>query len=183
MTPGEALTGALTTLYERASVVDRMTYSQASDTFGGNGPLAASIAGTTDKRSNEYKTAIRTVQRYIKGEKGEGGQTRGTKKPPLLSIRRFGRAVVNQHMRRDGVTVEGVAATIAISGDTRERDIGATVELGPDEASAVLDLMDAGDADAAAATFFDKWADEYGLPVAAGVGIDDVGRIALALDS
>jgi len=182
MTPGEALTGALTTLYERASVVDRMTYTQAAETFGGNGPLAASIAGTTDKGSNEYKTAIRTVQRYIKGERGEGGQTRGTKKPPLLSIRRFGRAVVNQHMRRDGVTVAGVAATLTISSDVSERDIGTVVELGPGAAGAVLDLMDAGDADAAAATFFDNWGDEYGLPMHVGVGVDNVTRIALALD-
>jgi hypothetical protein len=47
--------------------------------------LAVQMAGTKDKKSKEYKTALRTVQRYKQG-------TRGAKKPAKTTVEKIQRA-------------------------------------------------------------------------------------------
>lgn len=182
MTPGEALTGALNRLYERHATEERVSFTRAAEEFGGNSQLAQAIAGTSDKQSHEYKSAMRTVQRYIKGESGGGGQTRGTKRPAMVTLRRSGKAIVERKLRAKGVTVEYLEAEVTVSDDTRYRSIPAQVSIGDGPINDVLDHMDAGDADGAAAELLRVWTEEYGLPeYEAGTTISDMESLVLGL--
>lgn len=164
MTPGEALERALNQLYEH-QMRRGITIGQAVEYLGSNSAVAQMMAGTSDKKSREYKAALRTVQRYLKGERGESGQTRGTKRPHVHTTRRVARAVVHERLREDSVIVSDLGGEINVSGEEgRTRSIPFEERIPNDIMASALDLYDAGDREAAADLLIGSYLDAYGLP-------------------
>ncbi len=151
--PGEALEAALNRYYGGVAV----TLTDAVTQFGGNSGLAQAIAGTTDKRDKAYKAALRNVQRY---QAGAGKQQRTFNLAHRVGAR-VQQAVGARQLRRSGVTATAANVHVKISDTSGTRSPGAQ-ELTGNELGEALDLLDAGDPDAAGDVFAKAFTDAYG---------------------
>lgn len=127
--------------------------AQAEREFGGGSAgrvaLAQAIAGTTDKKSRAYKSAMRTLQRNVAGE---GKQRRGLGQDFQAKI---GKAVQTKRAasRLTGtLQVRWKAPTIRVSADARQRP-DFSVSLEGEELAEVAQLLDAGDDEEAMEVF------------------------------
>lgn len=120
-----------------------------------NPELAAAIAGTADKKSKEYKAALRTVQRYKQG-------TRGAKKPSKATTDKI-QTAVRKLVKRDpkiadkviGMMKVTIAAQMQYSSEIRNRTVSVYFES--DEAGDFLGLARENDLEGAEEYFFDKY--------------------------
>ena len=156
MRPEQAIIGALATAQASAQAPANIT--EAIKMFGGGArgksAIAQELAGTGDKKSKEYKAALRNVERYYKAESGEGGQGRRPRAAMQEKLRKLGeaqaKASVKQQMRAQGASVK-TSGDVKVSNDERYRDLP-ELYIFPEEMAAILDAYDAGN--------FDRMADE-----------------------
>ena len=116
-----------------------------------NADLASNLAGTTDKKSKEYKAAMRNVQRWKKG----------TQKPSAKSsekIAKFIKSKPDLLAKFVGPVTVTMVGTMQYSSDTRYREI--TESLSASEAEAFFALASE-NREQAAEFFLD---DVYGAP-------------------
>jgi hypothetical protein len=121
------------------------TPAQAERAFGGGtagrSALAQAIAGTTDKRSTAYRTAMRNLQRYGAGE-GKQKRAMGDKLRPLIGQAMQAKRAADRLAQP--ITVRWRAPTIKVSADSRQR-LDFDAEL---SAAALIEtraLLEAGD--------------------------------------
>jgi hypothetical protein len=122
-------------------------------------PLMAQVlAGTTDKSSREYRSAIRLVQRF----RTRGGEHRT---PNPSSLRRLAGVARSGGTRRfrNGANVV-IRGWIRVSKDLRRRTVAATIDA--ERITPTLDAWRAGDPDRACDDFLEAFVDAYsGVPV------------------
>lgn len=132
-----------------------------------NPRIAAALAGTTDKRSHEYRAAIRNVQRYRRGERTPSERTTSV----LARIVGERPRTAATEPYRSGATVT-LSGAMRVSKDVRRRSL--TIEVPGEYTGEPCDLYDAGDtADAAEAFDVAVW-DAYGVPAADLEELDEV---------
>lgn len=168
----KALVGAVATARENARAPQSVT--EAVALFGGGrrgaSGLASALSGSTDKSSKEYKSALRNVERYMKGEAGQGGQARKPSAKTLEKLAGIGKQAaeqsVSRQMRVQGATISLQGDVLVESGgkhpDERARSIN-SVYLYPDQMAAILDKLDAKDVAGAADIFNHDLLSNYGF--------------------
>lgn len=168
MRPEQAIIGAIVTARESAHAP--ATVTEAIEMFGGGkrgtSALAVELAGTSDKKSNAYKAALRNVERYRKGETGEGGETRKPGKAMREKLARIGeeqaKAGVERQMRSQGASIEA-SGTVRVSEDERDRELPELYVPG-EEMATILDAYHAGDYGAMAGEFTAAVMEAYAMP-------------------
>lgn len=144
------------------------TVTELAALMGGNPALAMALAGTTNKKSAEYKAALRNVQRYKKREAQAEGEGRSPRKLAgnLNEIaKKEARRGTGEEIKRRGATVNLAGVVLVSPGsrkeDYRERDIRG-VFIRPEYMAPVIDALAAGDttgaADAFQEAFLSEWA-------------------------
>jgi len=101
--------------YVNRVTIDRSLVERVRDAFGSNGRLAAAMTGNTDKKSKEYKSAIRTVQRIVAGKH----KTLSVKNQEAIRTA----ALNGRHLplpEQVNVTITGI---IQVSSDKRDRTV------------------------------------------------------------
>lgn len=144
------------------------TFTEASELYAGDLPaMAAAIAGTTDKRSREYRAALRNLQRY----------RQGTRRPSTRTLERMRRVSTPLARRRrlsdiraNGFTAS-LAALVRVSADERFRQIDAQY-VPPEALGRFVDAAERGRWGAAADAFGAAFFNAYGI--GAGATLLDV---------
>lgn len=137
-----------------------------------NPNLARLLAGTDDRRSREYRAALRRVQRYRAGP----GQERRRPAPEVRTrLQRTARRLATTRRRRELASrpswVE-VSGEIEVSRDRRRRTVSLTGSpMSPDAMADVVQAWDSGDRATAVDSFQEAFADHYGVP---GLSIHEV---------
>ncbi len=96
--------------------------------YGGNDQIAIELSGTSDKKSKEYKAAIRSVQKWFKGESKPGGKYQEKIKQAAM------KGDAGLDYLRDAAGEQGgslnvsFTATVTISKITEERTLHATMD-------------------------------------------------------
>jgi hypothetical protein len=140
---------------------------QLIELFGGGAKgrsrLAQEISGTKDKKSKEYKTAMRNLQRYTAGE---GKQTR---KPKQVQTK-LRRAWLNEEALKTIESLHGkvvrvslTAPKIHVSGDLRVRQMTRSEIIAPNVVDEFIDLARMGEHDRAIDALMEGWLDSYGI--------------------
>lgn len=134
-----------------------------------NPNLARLLAGSDDRRSREYRNALRRVQRY---RAGPGHQHRTPPPEVRTRLQRTARRLAAARRRRELTQrpswVE-ISGSIEVSQDRRRRTVGSPL---PAEAMAdVIDTWQSGDRAGAADSFQEAFADQYGV---SGLAIHEV---------
>src|ERR1051325_1149024 len=112
----------------KSTIKDVLKYFSKSD-------LAAELSETRDKRSKQYKAALRNVERWTTGGKEKRTPGRIYQKRLVSLLRSQDEVLKNQAARTEDITVK-VTADITISNDARRRTI--EVDLESDEGAAFL---------------------------------------------
>ena len=136
---------------------------------GGNAAMAMALSETTDKKSKAYKTALRNVERWLKGTTRPSAQSRA--RLAAAAQREAARRGANA-LRRRGATVD-VHGMVIVSRDERFRDIEG-VQLSGAAMQQILELWEQGERGAAAEVFQDLFFDSYAGPNMAGAVITEV---------
>lgn len=109
--------------------------SAALETFGGRSGFAAAIAGTDDKRSKEYKAALKSVERWDRYAAGERGKDVRNPERMRGGTREKIADAIEREATKNGAEFN-VRGTVTISKDTRKRDF--SVELTGEEIRGML---------------------------------------------
>jgi len=108
---------ALDNLYTRAGDVQRsVTMREFLSGHKSNASAAAALSGTDNRKSKEYKTAIRNVQRYqnfITGK--EGKESRNPDNVRVQTLTRATQAQGRARAKRDGIVVKKFKGKIKTS--------------------------------------------------------------------
>lgn len=138
--------------------------------LGGNAAAASSISGSSDKRSSEYKAALRSVQRYQVAEKKAAGaetkakQGRGGVKG-AAKLKAIRKAQANK-LKKKSLTAEA-PGEIWISQDFYHRNVRGFPEgtaLPAADVDKMLDAFVDNKPDDAFAAFEHGIMDSYGMP-------------------
>ncbi len=108
---------ALDNLYARAGDVQRsVTMREFLSGHGSNASAAAALSGTDNRKSKEYKAAIRNVQRYANFIAGkEGKESRNPDNVRVQTLTRATQAQGRARARRDGIMVKKFKGKIKTS--------------------------------------------------------------------
>lgn len=141
------------------------TARDIANLYGGNSAWATELAGTANKRSPEYKAALRRVQRWTKGTRSLDRTDRATRERihsnAAARTRRERDRVRRDATRRRETELRSRGALVTVDGDlrvssrTQRRKIGKRVS--GDVLAGMLDATRRGDDQAAAALFLDSY--------------------------
>ncbi len=109
----------------------------AIEELGGRAALAVNLAGTSDKRSKEYKAALKSVERWDRYAAGERGPN--VRRPNKEVLDKIGRTLRERRIPRGGLLVR-VRGTVTVSEDARSRDF--SVRLSRPEAMGLLGVAE-----------------------------------------
>jgi hypothetical protein len=125
-----------------------------------NSRLAMELSGTTDRRSREYKSALRSVQRWRRGQYRPSAANQSRLEG--AARRRMTQRGKLQRLRRQGgrVTFEGM---IRVSNDIRRR--GFSTWVSPELFSPALDAWEAGREEDARDRLTEALGTAYGAPI------------------
>jgi hypothetical protein len=157
----------------RTPPIDRLV-----EDFGGGSRgrsrLAIEISGSSDKKSKEYKAAMRNLQRYAAGA---GKQQR---RPKQMQTKLRGawqkeqvRRTINE-LRGKTVRVSIIAPTIHVSGDWRQRNTTISEEITPQEWEAFANLAESSSQQEAVDALMGAVMDAYGISGASVEGVGDL---------
>ena len=96
--------------------------------YGGNDQIAIELSGTSDKKSHAYKAAIRSVQKWFKGQSKPGVAYQGKIKQAALKSDAGIDYLRETAGEQSGSVNVSFTATVTISKITEERTMHATMD-------------------------------------------------------
>jgi hypothetical protein len=129
-----------------ARTVRPVSAEQAVAEFGGGArgrsALAQELAGTSDKKSRAYKTAMRNLQRYAASQ-GKQRRTMGAKlRPRITRAVQIKRAAARL---KGPITVKWIAPTLVVSADPERSRPDFSVTLSDEQLDDVREHLASGD--------------------------------------
>ncbi len=133
-----------------ASIREDMTWTptQLWQEYGSSSAFAAELSGTTDRKSNVYKAALRNVERWIQG----------TRRPSKATQQKLNQLGQKFSPKPSSITLDGVIAVNG-TGSKYQRDRTVDIAISEDEWEELQSAAEQGDVDGFMATL----AEAYGV--------------------